>query len=191
MLAHAAVGGVLAGAAAPRGCAGRVAAAAALCAALPDADVLAFALGIPYAHPLGHRGISHGLPFAAALGLAAAPLVTPDATWRAGRRLAAAAILVLATASHGLLDMATDAGRGVGLLIPFDARRFFWPWRPIPTSPIGLEDFLRGDALGILAFEAVALVTPAALGAALLRRLRAPSPRRAGPRPRPPGPARR
>lgn len=183
MLAHAAVGGALGGAVAPPGRAGRLAAAAALCAVLPDADVLAFALGIPYGHPLGHRGLSHGLPFALALGLAVAPLVTPGAGWRTGRRLGAAAVLVLATASHGLLDMATDAGRGVGLLVPLDARRVFWPWRPLPTSPIGLGAFLRGDALGILAFELGGLVTPSIVAAVLVRRLR---PRAARPGTSPP-----
>jgi len=29
------------------------------CSILPDTDVLGFALGIPYAHPLGHRGFFH------------------------------------------------------------------------------------------------------------------------------------
>jgi len=40
----------------------------AVLAMLPDADVLAFWLGIPYAAPLGHRGFSHSLAFAALAG---------------------------------------------------------------------------------------------------------------------------
>ncbi|MCP4044211.1 MAG: metal-dependent hydrolase, partial [Gammaproteobacteria bacterium] len=31
---------------------------------IPDLDVLSFSLGIPYAHILGHRGLSHS-PFVA------------------------------------------------------------------------------------------------------------------------------
>ena len=36
------------------------------CALAPDLDVVAFSLGVPYEHPLGHRGLWHSLPFAAA-----------------------------------------------------------------------------------------------------------------------------
>ena len=43
----------------------------ALCAMLPDLDVVAFALALPYGHVLGHRGLSHSLPFAAGLALVA------------------------------------------------------------------------------------------------------------------------
>lgn len=39
---------------------------------LPDADVLAFRFGIPYADPFGHRGASHSLALAVLLGLLAA-----------------------------------------------------------------------------------------------------------------------
>src|SRR5215470_8198453 len=35
------------------------------CAIAPDLDVLAFRFGIPYEDPLGHRGLSHSIPFAA------------------------------------------------------------------------------------------------------------------------------
>ncbi len=41
---------------------------------VPDADVLAFKFGIPYAAMLGHRGLSHSLVFAAGLGLGVAAL---------------------------------------------------------------------------------------------------------------------
>ncbi len=30
-------------------------------AAMPDLDVIAFPLGVPYGHPLGHRGLTHSL----------------------------------------------------------------------------------------------------------------------------------
>ena len=45
------------------------------------------------------------------------------------------------TASHGLLDALTDGGRGIALLAPFSAERFYFPWRPIHVSPIGLRFF--------------------------------------------------
>ena len=40
--------------------------------------------------------------------------------------------------------------RGVGFLIPLSQARFFFPWRPLATSPIGVEAFFQGSALGIL-----------------------------------------
>jgi hypothetical protein len=40
---------------------GTLAAVLALAAVAPDLDVIGLRLGIPYAHPLGHRGFSHSL----------------------------------------------------------------------------------------------------------------------------------
>lgn len=39
---------------------------------VPDLDVLAFRLGIPYADSFGHRGASHSLAFALLMGFIAA-----------------------------------------------------------------------------------------------------------------------
>ncbi len=41
-----------------------------VCAVLPDLDVLAFRLDIPYGHDFGHRGFSHSLLFALLIGMA-------------------------------------------------------------------------------------------------------------------------
>ena len=49
-------------------------AAGVIAAMLPDADVLAFALHIPYADAFGHRGASHSLLFAGVLAALAAVL---------------------------------------------------------------------------------------------------------------------
>ncbi len=101
---------------------------------LPDADVIGFQFGIRYADEWGHRGASHSLMFAVAVGAAVgmlAPLFK-----RPAMRTAFAAILVIAT--HPLLDTLTNGGLGVALFWPFDLTRYFAPWRPIPVSPIGL-----------------------------------------------------
>ncbi|HEL3177035.1 TPA: metal-dependent hydrolase [Stenotrophomonas maltophilia] len=52
----------------------RLLAAGVIAAMLPDADVLAFALHIPYADAFGHRGASHSLLFAFVLAAVAAVL---------------------------------------------------------------------------------------------------------------------
>lgn len=114
----------------------------------PDLDVVAFALGIPYAHPFGHRGASHAL-IVALLGAACALFESERAArWRA------AALGVLVLASHGLLDTLTTGGLGAALLWPFDDARLFAPWRPIPVAPIG-AGMLSPRGLYVLAVEAV------------------------------------
>jgi inner membrane protein len=130
---------------------GRFAAAVLLSglALLPDADVIAFPLGIPYAHPFGHRGASHSL-FAAAvlagvLALALRPIL-PFAR--------AAAFAFLALASHGVLDAFTDGGLGIALAWPFTADRFFAPIQPIPVAPLG-AGMWSARGLYVIAFELV------------------------------------
>jgi inner membrane protein len=106
---------------------------------LPDADVIAFSLGIPYRAPFGHRGAFHSLAFAAAcgvgLGILAAFAKLP--AWRLG------AIVAVVVASHGLLDTLTDGGLGVALLWPFSNERYFASWRPIPVAPMGTRLFAQ------------------------------------------------
>lgn len=110
---------------------------------LPDADVVAFTLGIPYADPFGHRGASHSFAFAAVAGA----LVALAA--RAPRLLPVCVALI---ASHPLLDALTDGGLGVALLWPLSDQRFFFPWRPIPVSPIG-PGFLSARGARVVVVE--------------------------------------
>ncbi|HEY8209346.1 MAG TPA: metal-dependent hydrolase [Myxococcaceae bacterium] len=110
---------------------------------LPDVDVVAFALGIPYAAPFGHRGATHSFLFAAVAGALVALAV------RSPRLIPWCAVLV---ATHPLLDALTDGGLGVALLWPFSDARFFFPWRPIPVSPIG-PGFLSWRGLRVAAVE--------------------------------------
>jgi inner membrane protein len=111
--------------------------AGALAAILPDADVLGFKLGIAYADAFGHRGALHSLAFALLLALLAATLhqLLRTSAWRAFGFIGLAAI------SHPLLDACTNGGLGVALGWPLDSHRFFFPWRPIEVSPIGVRFF--------------------------------------------------
>jgi len=127
----------------------------AIAATVPDLDVVAFDLGIPYAHPLGHRGLSHSLLFALLLGLTA-PLFVPGGV-RSNRRVSLAVALtgVLVVASHGLLDAATDAGLGIGFFLPFSGRRFFFGFRPIETASVDPLRFFSRRGLEVLRSELV------------------------------------
>lgn len=148
--------------------------AGALAAMVPDADVVAFKLGIAYADDFGHRGASHSFAFAALIAafgaLCAGWLRAPP--WRA------ALWLFVCAASHPLLDALTDGGLGVALYWPWSDARIFAPWRPIEVSPIGAR-FFSDRGLVVLLSEARWVVLPAlALGAlgALLRRMTARDP---------------
>ncbi len=115
---------------------------------LPDADVVAFKLGIPYAAPFGHRGASHSVVAALAVGALAALLPGE----RLGPRLRRFGFVALVVASHGVLDALTDGGLGVGFLWPASPERFFFPFRPLPVAPIG-AGFLSQRGLQVALVE--------------------------------------
>lgn len=101
------------------------------CAVALDLDTI----GRPFGHPDiaflgGHRALTHSLPFAVALGAVATIAFFRANMWD-GHRWRIAAYLTLATASHGLLDLLTTRGQGVGLLMPFNSIRYESAWRPV------------------------------------------------------------
>ena len=162
VFSHAVVGLAI-GTAVPAGAtAGRLALAGALCAAAPDLDVIGLRLGVPWGHVLGHRGITHSLPFAAALAAVVVALLFPRAV-PAPRRWMLWLVLFLATASHGLLDAMTDGGSGIAFFAPFDRTRYFLPWQPLPVSPIGVSQFFGPRGLAIMEAEVVLLWIPAGI----------------------------
>ncbi|WP_205631891.1 metal-dependent hydrolase [Paraurantiacibacter namhicola] len=138
----------------------KVALAGSVLAMLPDADVIGLRFGVDYADAWGHRGATHSLAIA---GLVAAAIA---AVWTQARNWPAFLFLFLATASHGLLDMLTDGGLGVGLLWPASEERLFWPVTPVRVSPIGAGFFsMRG--VETLASELVWIWLPAGVLAAI------------------------
>ena len=136
--------------------------AGAFCSVLPDLDVLGFGLGIHYGDLLGHRGLTHSLPFAAALAALVTFTVFRPGLPGLGSK-AQFAYLFLATASHGLLDAMTDGGLGVAFFAPFSNARYFLPWTPIRVSPIGVSRFFTERALVVLKSEFVWIWIPAML----------------------------
>lgn len=133
--------------------------AGAACAVVPDLDVVGFKFGVG-SHPLwGHRGFTHSVVFAATLGT----LLTCTLFRHSQPQGVIWWYLFLSTLSHPLLDMLTNGGRGVALLAPFTATRYFFPWRPIEVSPIGVRRFFSQRGLQIIRSECRWVWLPAAV----------------------------
>lgn len=117
-------------------------------AILPDADVLAFTFGIPYESMLGHRGFTHSILFALLYSLFCLLFYRQSLN-----KLRYFLLFFLSIMSHGIFDMLTNGGHGVGLLIPFNSTRYFFPYTPIEVSPIG-RYFFSYRGLEVLINEA-------------------------------------
>lgn len=114
-----------------------------LCAVVPDVDVLSFYFGVERGSMFSHRGITHSLTFALLLALLVVWLGFKEIKPFTKRWWKFAVYFFIVTASHGLLDALTNGGSGVAFFAPFDSGRYFFPWRPIEVSPIGLGFFSR------------------------------------------------
>jgi len=120
------------------------------CSVVPDLDVIGFGFGVSYGDMLGHRGLTHSVLFAAALAALLGLTLFRDAASGGGPVFL---FLFLSTLSHPLLDMLTNGGLGVALLAPFSNERYFFPWRPIEVSPIGVSSFLSAWGVRVILSE--------------------------------------
>ena len=128
-----------------------------LCSMMPDIDVVGFGMGIPYESMLGHRGFTHSIIFGAFWALLVVKLFFSKSQikfWNAFL------YLFLCTVSHGVLDAMTTGGKGVGFFIPFDVSRYFFPWRIIRVSPIGVERFFSDTGLQVIYSEFMWIMIP-------------------------------
>lgn len=132
----------------------------AACSIAPDLDVIGFNFGIRYGDMLGHRGLSHSILFAAALGAAISFTLFRNAQ---GSGWIVFLFLFLSTLSHPLLDMLTNGGLGVALFAPFSSERYFFPWRPIEVSPIGIGSFFSEWGVRVILSELRWVWLPSAL----------------------------
>jgi inner membrane protein len=115
-----------------------------------DIDVLANRFGFDHTTMFGHRGLTHSLFFAMALSGIVVWLFFRKPVDGMMSRLALFAFFFAATASHSVLDAMVDGTLGVAFLAPLSSARFFLPWRPIVSSPIGLAFFSSSGATTIL-----------------------------------------
>jgi inner membrane protein len=134
--------------------------AAALCSVIPDLDVVGFQFGIKYGDMLGHRGFTHSIFFAALL---AALITFVFFQNTPGSSLSIFMFLFLSTLSHPLLDALTNGGLGVGLFAPISNERYFFPYRPIEVSPIGVGAFFSHRGITVILSELKWVWLPSAI----------------------------
>ena len=133
------------------------------CAILPDADVIGFALGLPYNSVWAHRGLSHSLCFAFFLSLCVVSLAFREQVVFSGPWRGLVLYFFVVTASHGALDAMTDGGRGIAFFAPFDTTRYFFPFRPVRVSPISIQEFFSARGLKVLKSELMLIWIPTTL----------------------------
>ena len=142
-------------------------------AIVPDLDAIGYWMGIPSRSLLGHRGLTHSLAFAISGGLLAAWAWCGRET-RGGSRTWLGLYFTVVLLSHGFLDAFTNGGSGIAFFSPFSNHRFFFPFRPIQVSPIGIGVF-NARGVRILLSEMRWVLLPAAMVATagtLFRRVR-------------------
>ena len=129
---------------------------AALSAVVPDFDYVGFVARIPYDSLWGHRGMTHSILFA----LCIAALF---GLWAKNKNektyLGYFGLLFLTTISHACLDACTNGGLGVAFYSPYNTLRYFFPWRPIQVSPMGIG-FFSERGLMVLVSEFYWVVLP-------------------------------
>lgn len=143
---------------------GRLLLAGAIASDLPDLDVVAFRLGIPYASGFGHRGFTHSIFFA----LAVAALGAFGSRYFRASPLITFAFLFASTVSHGVLDSFTNGGLGVAFFWPLSSERFFAPFQFIEVSPIGAAGFFSRQGVSVLASELLFVWVPCAIAGFVL-----------------------
>jgi inner membrane protein len=124
-----------------------------VCSTIADADVIAFFFGIPYQHLFGHRGFFHSPFFGLLMSLFLVSNFFRDIEIFSKQWFFYLTFFFFLSASHGLLDALTNGGLGIGLLSPFDHTRYFFPWRPIVVSPIGVASFFSRWGLTVIKSE--------------------------------------
>ena len=135
---------------------------------LPDADVITFRFGIPYASQWGHRGFTHSITFALVMGLVSMLFSTKLESTKKIVFLTT----FLSTLSHSVFDALTNGGLGVALLWPFDHNRYFFPFRPVEVSPIGVRGFLSHRGIVIVLNEILWIWSPCLILSFLVRKVK-------------------
>lgn len=118
-------------------------------AMIPDADFIGFKLGIPYDSLFGHRGFTHSFVFALLWSI----MLYVIFFYQKINPFLIITILFIATISHPVLDAMTSGGEGVAFFSPFSNHRYFFPYRPIKVSPLGISRFFSERGFLVLKSE--------------------------------------
>jgi inner membrane protein len=130
------------------------------CAIVPDADVISFSFGIPYESMWGHRGITHSFFFAALLAFVINFIFYRNEKMFSRHWWLLWLFFFLCTASHPVLDAMTSGGEGVAFFAPFHNERYFFPFRPITVSPIGVAKFFSAWGWKVIKTEFIWVWVP-------------------------------
>ncbi len=130
-----------------------------ICAIIPDADVIGFQFNISYGSFWGHRGFSHSFLFALMFGVLITILFYRK-QFLTKKGIILLLFFFLCTASHSILDALTSGGKGVAFFSPFNNTRYFFSWRPIKVSPIGIAKFFSERGLKVIFSELIWIGIP-------------------------------
>ncbi|KKW69052.1 metal-dependent hydrolase [Lampropedia cohaerens] len=134
-----------------------------LASVLPDFDGIPRQFGIRLEGLWDHRGLTHSIGFALAIGCIGVGFARRwgIAWWKAWLWM------FVCCFSHPLLDACTTGRYGVPLLWPFDGTRYLSPWQFILISPVRADSFFSARGLAVLRNEVFTVWLPL-LGGALL-----------------------
>lgn len=129
----------------------------------PDLDYATLPFEVRPNDLLGHRGLTHSIFVAIAVGLVASLLFPKTA------RKTIATLLVVVALSHPIIDALTAGDLGVALFWPLTRARLSFPFHLVATCPVGLDEWIGYWGLLTIANEALYIVTPLALAVAYRR----------------------
>ncbi|SDS38083.1 inner membrane protein [Polaribacter sp. KT25b] len=130
-----------------------------VCAIIQDIDVIGFQFGIPYNSFWGHRGFTHSLFFALLLAILVTAIFYKKLFF-SKKGIILILFFFLCGAFHSILDAFTDGGNGVAFFTPFNNTRYFFPWRPIKASPLGITRFFSERGMLVIRSEVTWIVLP-------------------------------
>lgn len=132
----------------------------ALCSIIPDFDVIAFKLGIPYHSFWGHRGFFHSITFALIIALIVTFVFFKNTKPLFRKWHFTTLYFWIITASHGIFDGMTKSSHGVAFFSPFYNERFNLPFTPMVISPIDIDGLLSEWGLNVVISELKWIILP-------------------------------
>ena len=110
---------------------------------VPDFDYVGYLFRVPYESFWGHRGFTHSILFSAILAWIALLFVFYNKAKKEPfiHKTKIYIIFFLTTLTHATLDAMTNGGLGIAFYSPFNIIRYFFNYRPIKVSPMGIHFF--------------------------------------------------